>query len=390
MSDLATGPEPGRVRSTWEVGDIFQVYGRDYRQKHRLSPAQAKVMRALGACRTAALGAHLERCDHCGFERPAYNSCRNRHCPKCQGGAQAGWLTDRQAELLPVPYFHVVFTLPHELNRMVLRQRRLLLTYLFRAVAATLGEFGARHLGGPLGFIAVLHTWDQQLRPHFHLHCLVAGGVPTATGWIPARPRFLFAVRALSRVFRGKLLDMLNQAAIRGELSATDGHCLTQQLLRLRQKPWVVYAKKPFHSPATVVSYLARYTYRVAISNRRLIEVAQGQVSFRYRDRRAEGCERVMTLSAEAFIGRFLLHVLPARFTRIRSYGFLANRCRKTNLARCRQLLEQTEVTGQEPPGDSATETRLPDPLLCPNCREARLRFAGRLSVADALGWDSS
>jgi len=344
-------------------------------------------MRAVENCRTAALGAHLERCDQCGFERPAYNSCRNRHCPKCQGGAQARWLADRQAELLPIPYFHVVFTLPHELNRVVLRNRRLLLTFLFRAVAATLGDFGLQHLGGPLGFIAVLHTWDQQLRPHFHLHCLVAGGAPTPTGWRPARAGFLFAVRALSRVFRGKFLDLVGQAAARGELSRLDTQALTQVLARLRRRPWVVFAKRPFRSPATVLSYLARYTYRVAISNRRLVAVADGQVSFRYRDRRSGGGERVMTLSAEAFIGRFLLHVLPPRFTRVRSYGFLANRSRKTNLARCRELLDAVMI-GQE--HDSASETPRPDPLLCPQCGQARLRFAGRLSVAEVLGWDSS
>jgi hypothetical protein len=344
-------------------------------------------MRAIEHCRTAALGAHLERCDECGFERPAYNSCRNRHCPKCQGGAQARWLADRQQELLPVPYFHVVFTLPHDLNRIVLGHRRLLLTFLFRAVAATLGDFGHRHLGGRLGFIAVLHTWDQQLRPHFHVHCLVAGGVPVTTGWRSARPGFLFAVRALSRVFRAKFLDLVEQAAIRGELPLPDAPGLTQLLARLRRKPWVVFAKRPFRSPATVLSYLARYTYRVAISNRRLVEVAQGQVSFRYRERRSGGSERVMTLSAEAFIGRFLLHVLPARFTRIRSYGFLANRSRQTNLARCRELLEQAKIGTQR---DSSTETSGPDPLLCPRCGQGHLHFAGHLSVAEVLGWDSS
>jgi hypothetical protein len=344
-------------------------------------------MRALEDCRTAALGAHLERCDECGFERPAYNSCRNRHCPKCQGGAQAKWLADRQQELLPAPYFHVVFTLPHELNRIVLRHRRTLLTFLFRAAAATLGEFGHRHLGGPLGFIAVLHTWDQQLRPHFHLHCLVAGGVPTTTGWRPARAGFLFAVRALSRVFRGKFLDLVEQAAGRGELPIPDTPDLTQLLARLRRKPWVVFAKRPFHSPAAVLSYLARYTYRVAISNRRLVEAAQGQVSFRYRDRRSGSSERVLTLPAETFIGRFLVHVLPPRFTRIRSYGFLANRSRRTNLAHCRRLLEQAKI-GVQP--DPFPQTSGPDPLLCPRCGRGRLRFAGRLSAAEALGWDSS
>jgi len=345
-------------------------------------------MKALEGCRTAALGSHLERCDQCGFERPAYNSCRNRHCPKCQGTEQARWLADRQAELLPIPYFHVVFTLPHELNGLTARHPGVMLTLLFRAVAATLGEFGRRHLGGPLGFIAALHTWDQQLRPHFHLHCLVGGGVPTPDGWVSARPDFLFAVRALSRVFRGKFLDLVRQAAARGDLPEADS--LVELLTRLRRKSWVVYAKKPFHSPATVLAYLARYTYRVAISNRRLVEVAQGQVSFRYRDRRAGACERVLTLSAETFIGRFLLHVLPARFTRIRSYGFLANRSRKANLARCRTLLEQAEVTVQDLPVDSPAHTPTPDPLLCPRCRQGRLRFAGRLAVAEALGWDSS
>ena len=401
-----------RPRPKFELADVLREYGGAYRRAHPLPRAQLKVMRAVEVCRTAALGGHLEQCDACGFRRPAYNSCRNRHCPKCQSLAKARWLEERQAELLPVAYFHLVFTLPHELNPLALINKRVVCDLLFRAVAEALLEFGRTHLGGKLGVTAVLHTWDQTLLDHFHLHCLVPAGALALdhSRWIPARAQFLFPVRALSLVFRGKFLASLRQARVKDELefhgrsaALAEPEAFNDWLRRLGHKSWVVYAKPPFGSPARVLDYLGRYTHRVAISNHRLISVGDDQVTFSYRDRRGGHRPRAMTLGAEEFIRRFLLHVLPDGLQRIRHFGLLANRVKKQDLARCRELLG----AATSPP---AIRPQSPRELLiaisgidftrCPACRRGRMVEVGelpgdalttaRLGAAHALALDSS
>jgi len=356
-------PVPGaRPRPACELADIVRLYGPAYRRAHRLPLAHLKVLQAIADCRTAALGGHRESCASCGFERYAYNSCRNRHCPKCQSLAKEQWLETRQAELLPVGYFHNVFTLPHQLNALILchqDNQRAVLNLLFQAAAATLLEFGRHNLGGTLGATLVLHTWDQQLRPHFHLHCLIPGGALSDDGhqWLPGRQRYLFPVRALSKVFRGKFLDGLRQlydtqqlllpAAVQAVAALTKPTRFYALLSALRHQPWVVYSKAPFAGPEKLLRYLGQYTHRVAISNARLLSCADGQVRFHYRDRAAGDVRKTMTLPAAEFLRRFLGHVLPSGFQRIRHYGLLANRSKRDNLARCRQLLG---VAAPEPP----------------------------------------
>jgi len=369
---------------------VFRLYGEAYARVHPLSPDQSEVMQAIASCRTAALGGHVERCDACGFERPSYNSCRNRHCPKCQSLAKAEWLEARQTELLPVGYYHAVFTLPHDLNPPALYHKKLLFDLLFRAVAETLQNFGRdpKHgLGGKIGFIALLHTWDQQLRFHVHLHCLIPGGALCDGGsrWTSARDNFLFPVKALAKVFRGKYIAFLKAAFREGRLRwppASDGADGTERfhaLLRsLWKKPWVVYAKKPFAGPEIVLDYLGRYTHRVAVSNPRLLDVADESVSFTWRDRADGNRQKPLTLPAGEFIRRFLLHVLPKGFVRCRHYGFLAARAKGHDLPRCRQLLGLSPEIPKPPP--QAAPERLKnltglDPALCPHCKKGSLQF---------------
>jgi hypothetical protein len=316
------------------------------------------VVQAIVQCRTAALGGQRESCLQCGYSRYRYHSCRNRHCPKCQSLAKAQWLEDRQRELLPTPYFHNVFTLPHELNGLVLYSegnRRALWGLLFRAASKTLLAFGQNNLGGTIGLTLVLHTWDQQLRPHFHLHAVVTGGVLAgdSSRWIDAGQKFLFPVRALSKVFRGKYVEGVeklleqNELDLPPQLSRQDDQ---RRLLRtLRRKAWVVYSKRPFAGPENLLNYLGRYTHRVAISNHRLLSLKNGQVEFAYRDRRDGDRKKTMQLPAEEFIHRFLKHTLPNRFMRIRHYGLLANRAKKERLARCRELLGASSPESKEP-----------------------------------------
>ena len=391
------GPVPKRVvtesRPRWELSDIFRLHGPAYRRAHRLPFDQLKAMRAIEVCRTAALGGHLDRCDSCGFEHPAYNSCRNRHCPKCPSLAQAQWLERQQGELLPVGYFHMVFTLPHALNPIALTNMRPMVHMLFRAVSETLADFARTHLHGQLGFLAVLHTWDQTLGDHFHLHCLIPGGALSfdRNRWIRVRPRFLFHVRALSIVFRAKFLDRLDQAFQRGQLQfpgATKplANPIAFQRLRasLKKKKWVVYAKRPFASPETVLDYLGRYTHRVAISNRRILSLDDQQVCFLYRDRKVGDQRKTMTLAADEFIRRFLLHVLPRGLMRIRHYGFMANRYKAQNLARCRQLL--ASAASQTPQSEPRTWAR-PKPRPCPSCRAGTMQ---PIRTLPPQPWDSS
>jgi predicted Zn-ribbon and HTH transcriptional regulator len=368
-SKLAAGEKSGRA----ELAEVFRQYGQSYRKTHRLSTSQQKVLRAIEVCRTQELGGHLKQCDTCGFERPAYNSCRNRHCPKCQSLAKARWLQKQTAELLPVGYFHLVFTLPHELNRLILAHKKILLALLFKAVSETLLEFGRRRFGGTVGIIAVLHTWNQKLQDHFHLHCLIPAGALAfdQNRWIQARRNFLFPVKALSLVFQGKFLALLQQARDQGKIPAANS-----EIKAARQKGWIVYAKKPFGSPKTVLDYLGRYTHRVALSNDRILAVKNGQVTFSYRDRRDKDQLKSMTLDAEEFIRRFLLHVLPDGFMRIRHFGFLANRSKKHLLPQCRKLLDLDPAL-PHCPVESAKDLLLKitgvDLSRCPHCHNGTM-----------------
>lgn len=383
-----------RTRPSWEVADIFRQYGRNYQRHRALSLPQLKVMQAIERCRTAALGGHMERCDACGYEKPSYNSCRNRHCPKCQTLSKARWLQARMEELLPVGYFHDVFTLPHEINPIALCNQKVVLDILFKAVSETLITYGKNPqngLGGKLGFIAVLHTWDQTLMDHFHLHCVIPGGALASdhSRWIPARENFLFHVKALSRTFRRKFLGLLKKAFDQGrlifpgktaELGTQKG--FTRLRTKLKAKEWVVYSKKPFAGPEQVLDYIGRYTHRVAISNHRIKNIEQGRVTFTYRDRSKGEALKERTLEAEEFIRRFLLHVLPNGFVRIRHFGFLANRCKKQNLKRCRQFLnvpekqsETIETTCQE----LMLKLTGMDITQCPCCKQGKMQVVGEI-----------
>jgi len=370
----------GRV----EIADIFRIYGDDYIRDHNPQYSHRKVMRAIKNCRTSALGGHIEKCDHCGFERISYNSCRNRHCPKCQAMAKANWLEKRKAELLPVGYFHNVFTLPHELNLIILANKKVIYNLLFKAVAETLQEFAAdpkHHLGGKLGFTAVLHTWNQKLSSHTHLHCVIPGGVLSWDNkrWIHARGNFLFPIKPLSRVFRGKFLDFLKQA-FNDDLLIFPGKAAsfkTKQGFKtlvnpLWKKDWVLYSKKPFAGPEKVLDYLGRYTHRVAISNYRIISVKNAMVTFSYRDSDDKDKIKHLTVKADEFIRRFLLHVLPKSYVRIRHFGFLANKCKKKTLACCRKAL-QCEPEPPEPVNMNARAMLLyltgEDLNKCPHCK---------------------
>jgi Putative transposase/Transposase zinc-binding domain len=377
-----------------ELAEIFRTHGATYRHAHTLSRAQRRAMHAIETCRTAALGGHRERCDTCGVERLAYNSCRNRHCPKCQTLAKERWLEARRADLLPAPYFHVVFTLPHALNALAQGNPRRLYALLFQTVAETLTTFGRdpRHLGGDLGVTAILHTWGQNLSQHLHVHCVVTGGALARDGsrWIPAPSGFLFPVRALAQVFRGKYLAALRRVFAAGQLRFAGSTAplaapaaFTAWLAHLRQQAWVVYAKQPFAGPGQVLDYLGRYTHRVALSNERLVRHAAGVVHFRWKDYADGDRLKVMALDAAEFIRRFLLHVVPDRFVRIRHFGLLANRTRKAKLARCRQLLAVLPVAPLGlPESVAALMLRLTgvDIERCPVCQEGRLRIVAILT----------
>jgi predicted Zn-ribbon and HTH transcriptional regulator len=387
----AHGRAAGQNKGRPELADIFRQYGQSYAKTHRLSAAQQKVMRAVETCRTAELGGHLKQCDTCGFEHPTYNSCRNRHCPKCQSLAKAKWLEKQTSELLPVGYFHLVFTLPHLFNGLILAHKKIVLSLLFKAVSETLLEFGQRRLGGTVGIIAVLHTWDQKLQDHFHLHCLVPAGALSLdhSRWIKARRNFLFPVKALSVVFRGKFLDLLKQAGEQRRIETT-----SERIQALREKNWVVYAKRPFGSPQTVLDYLGRYTHRVALSNDRILSAQDGQVTFTYRDRKDKDRLKSMVLGAEEFIRRFLLHVLPGGFMRIRHFGFLANRVKKRALPQCRKLLGLSPALPEMPKRsalDLLRELTGIDLSRCPSCKLGTMIIVGELTrQASSLRWDSS
>ena len=370
---------------TLEVASIFRRHGEAFRQAHagHLGYVERRIMGAITACRTAAFGGHVEQCDDCGATRIAYNSCRNRHCPKCQGLARAQWLAQRQAELLPVPYFHVVFTLPASVGEIAFQNKATVYAILFRAAAETLATIAAnpRHLGAKLGMTMVLHTWGQTLQHHPHIHCVVPGGGPSLDGtrWVACRPGFFLPVHVLARLFRRLFLRELDNAFGAGKLrffgklaNLAEPQAFARRLGELRRLDWVIYAKAPFGGPEQVLAYLGRYTHRIAIANSRLISLSDGKVRFIWKDYRANGKTKVMMLAADEFIRRFLLHSLPDGFHRIRHYGFLANGGRGDNIALCRKLLDKRHASaGSEPARDPARGDRVltaKDFAICPEC----------------------
>jgi Zn ribbon nucleic-acid-binding protein len=385
----------GETTARLELADILRRFGLSYAQTHSVSPFEQRIIDDLTACRTASLGGHIDHCAQCGFERQAYNSCRNRHCPKCQTVTKIRWVEARRAELLPTAYFHTVLTLPHELNPLVLANKRLLLDLLFRSASGTLLEFGHSRLGGQLGATMVLHTWDQLLKPHFHLHALVPGGALADTGqtWNPTAATFLFPVKALSTVFRAKYLDGLkalyNQHALRfteATLALESPKAFSIWIRQLRQKKWIVYAKAPFGGPEQTLSYLGRYTHRVAISNHRLLDIQGDQIRFTFRNRQHDDAQEIAQLDAHTFMERFLRHVLPSGFVRIRHYGLLANRCKAYTLPLCRQALGQGATSPQLEP-QSVVQWMQQwtgiDITRCPACGYQPLE---RIPVPAALG----
>ena len=397
------------MRGALEVADVLRRHGAAYRDAHagHLSGGQRRVMGAIEACRSATLGGHVEQCDGCGQIRIAYNSCRNRHCPKCQGLARAEWLADRQADLLPVPYFHVVFTMPAPIAEIAFQNKAVVYAILFAAAAETLRIIAAdpKHLGAEIGLVAVLHTWGQNLHHHPHVHCVVPGGGPSAdrTRWVGCRPEFFLPVKVLSRLYRRLFLTRLQAAFDAGQLrffgalASLAGRVVFAACLRpLRAIPWVVYAKRPFGGPEQVLDYLARYTHRVAIANSRLVGLADGRVNFLWRDYRHHDKRKVMTLDADEFIRRFLLHVLPDGFHRVRHYGYLANGVRVAKLACCRRLLAAPEPA---PPAAASDYRERYQQLtgrsldLCPCCggRMVEIGVIPRASTfAAAAPWNTS
>lgn len=362
-----------------ELADVLRAHGREFRRAFSPTKRQLAVMAHIEQCRTAALGGHAEECASCGHVvKVSYNSCRDRHCPKCQGEKRVRWVESRLARVLPVPHFHVVFTVPDELNPVMLRNKRATFDVLFRAAAETLSAIALdeKRLGAEIGFTAVLHTWGQNLLFHPHLHCVVTGGglSPDGASWIPAREKFLLPVRVLGKMFRGKFLDYLGRACAAGLIEGGFDFAAVKD--RLYRKRWVVYAKPPFGGTEDVIRYLGRYTHRVAISNSRLVSMESGRVSFTWKDYRDGGRVKVMTLDANEFIRRFLLHVLPRGYTRIRHYGLMAPANVNAKLETCRELLSaEGPAPEDEPPpeaGDQITEPQTPPPV-CPVCGSTRI-----------------
>ncbi|MEO8164109.1 MAG: IS91 family transposase [Betaproteobacteria bacterium] len=385
------------ARGKVELAQVLARHGAAYLATQRLATVQYRALRAIEACRTEALGGHVEQCDACGRLRYHYHSCRNRHCPKCQTLAKERWLSARRAELLPVPYFHLVFTLPHELNALAQGNPRALYALLFASVSATLIEFGEnpRWLGGDIAATLVLHTWGQTLSQHLHLHCLIAAGALGANDqWIRPRRGFLFPVKALSPVFRGKFLTGLKRVFDAGRLRLEGSNLALSEpaprsalFARLRAQPWVVYAKAPFGGPQQVLDYLGRYTHRVAISNHRLLSVDASNVCFRYKDYAQGNRRKVMRLEAHEFIRRFLLHVLPTGFMRIRHYGLIANRTKRAKLAAALAALDHAPVPPPQPPESvEAFWLRVAklDIHQCTHCHAGRMVVIGPIMPARA------
>jgi hypothetical protein len=377
------------TKPPFEVADIIRAHGDSFVQRNRswLTWLQLRVLFAIEHCRTAALGGHLDRCQQCGYEATSFNSCRSRHCPKCQTNARNKWIAERQKELLPVKYVHVVFTIPHQLSWLALQNKKVIYDLLFRASAATLLEIAAdpKHLGAKIGFLSVLHTWGQNLQIHPHLHCVIpSGGLSTDhQHWVRPRYPFFLPAGVLSRVFRGKFVAGLKLAfrqrklLFPGSLKPLAVEKAFHAFLRpLFRQDWVVYAKRPFGGPEHVLHYLARYTHRVAISNHRIVNLADGKVTFRWKDYAHKNKKRLMTVTAEEFLRRFLLHTLPRGFVRIRFCGFLANRRRREPLPLCRHLLNASPLRPSPTPTDSAAKCSCG--WLCPRC-------GGTMIVIDKL-----
>jgi predicted Zn-ribbon and HTH transcriptional regulator len=381
-----------------ELADIFRLYADDFRRSHALSYEQLKVMHHIEICRTAVLGGHLQQCDQCGFEQIAYNSCRDRHCPKCQTLTKEQWLNERKAELLPCGYFHLVFTLPHELNPIILSNKKTTLNILFAAVNQTLQAFAKDpqwRLQGRLGFISVLHTWSQKLIDHFHLHCLIPAGALSFTKdrWIAAKDNFLFKITSLAKAFRKRYLKLLLNAYLKGKLIFTrktaalePSHAFQQLINAVSKARWIAYAKRPFAGPQQVLEYLGRYTHRVAISNNRIISIDNGRVTFTYKDRQKDDEIKKMTLDADEFMRRFLLHVLPKGLMKIRYFGFLSHTNKKKDIALIRKLIDPDATLPEK------IKERIRDMMLrltgidiscCPQCKKGKMTRIRKLPKLD-------
>jgi len=377
-----------RTSDGLEVAEIFRQHGPAYRESHRLPHNHLRVMRAIEVCRTALLGGHKDQCDHCGHLEISYNSCRNRHCPKCQTLQKEKWIEARGEDLLPIEYFHVVFTIPSELNHLALLNQRVLYDLLFRSASETLAKLAndPKHLGATVGVIGILHTWGQNLMDHPHLHCIVTGGGLSSDGtWRPCRRGFFLPIRVMSALFRGKFLDLLKDYFKKDDLVFPDslrhlkdpGDFETFRK-NLYHKKWVVYCKPPFDGPNGVLQYLGRYTHRIAISNNRILSHRGGNVSFLWRDYADDNGLKTMTLKAGEFIRRFLLHVLPPRYVRIRHFGLLANRKRKDNIALCRKILGDAKTETQQNARKETWQELLfricgIDVTTCPVCQKGRM-----------------
>jgi putative transposase/transposase-like zinc-binding protein len=371
------------------VADIFRQYGPQYRQSHRLPRTQRRVMEAIEDCRTSALGGHKDKCDRCSHIEIFYNSCRNRHCPKCQFLRKEKWIDARTEDLLPVRYFHVVFTIPTELKPLVLRNQKVMYGILFRSVSETLLELAnnPKHLGARIGFMGILHTWGQNLMDHPHVHCVVPGGglSPDGNHWVSSRKQFFIHVKVMAKLFKEKFRAYLKRSYQSGELLFPDGishlneRYVFERLRRLLyHKKWVVYCKPPFNGAEGVFEYLSRYTHRIAISNNRILKVEDGKVSFLWRDYADNDTVKTMTVEADEFIRRFLLHVLPDGFVKIRYYGLLANRTRKGNIALCRELLGESKIETRDNDVPETWQEHFlrvsgVDVTTCPVCKKGRL-----------------
>lgn len=372
-------------KTEYEVADIFRLHKDSYLENNVLTPVQSKVMGSILSCRTATLGGHIDECDNCGLIRVSYNSCRDRHCPKCQSMSGEKWIEARKSDLLPLGYFHNVFTLAHELNDLVDGNERIIYDILFKSATETLQEFAKNELGGLLGITAVLHTWSQLLNRHIHLHCIVTGGALSldASKWISLRYEYLFPVLALSEVFRGKYCDMLEKANNNGELklfgktNKLKSKCQFKEFIKeQKEKDWVVFSKEPFGNPENVLRYLGRYTHRVAISNRRILSISCNEVRYSYKDNLDDGKVKEMTISCHEFIKRFLLHVLPSGFMKIRHYGILGGSKKKLKI--CKKLLAVEKTESENIVKESYEEMLLrltgEDIRVCPCCGIGKMK----------------
>ena len=394
MENTSNETLPQDTKEKFEVADVFRLYGDSYRQSNSLPYEKIKVMHRIEVCRTAQLGGHIQQCDQCGFEQIAYNSCRDRHCPKCQCLVKEQWLNDRKQELLPCGYFHFVFTLPHDLNPMVLCNKKITLQILYTSVSETLQAFARDpqwRLEGQLGFIAVLHTWSQTLMDHFHLHCLIPAGVLSfkKDKWKPATESFLFRIQSLAKAFKKRFLQNL-QTAYQNQEIIFPGNTAKYQpqkefeklIKSLKKLQWIAYAKRPFAGPQQVLEYLGRYTHRVAISNHRIISIDNGKVSFTYRDRERNSEIKVMTLNAHEFIRRFLLHVLPMGFVKIRYFGFLSHKNKKQAITLIRKFIDP-DAELPEKIKETIFEMMLrltgTDISCCPKCGKGKMKVIRKL-----------